>query len=445
MYLFTSLFWKNFLNDPKEILIFLNTRKSFFWIHIFKFLIFFRVVFSEYILNNCFTRASALAYVLLLTLIPLVVSAAFMLAGFTEVSTKHIEKMFLFLLPFAPQTVLNYLTTFFENAQKLKGIGIGVLIIMTVGLFGTVEESLNTIWKVTRSRSFFSRLRTFTMMMVYSPILFIASFQLRRSLQIQTPDFPFITAFLPFILVVLGFSSLFFFVPNTRVRLGSAAVGGIIAGLLFELERRGFGTYVELSMQTQTIYGAFGILSFFLISLFVVSLIILIGAQISYVHQNFQPLLRAKKRWDRRVGDYRTYITFRMMLDCINTFSKHQPPPTLSYFMNRYELTESQALGLLKWLIHEGFLHVINNKESYIPTRDFSKTSIFEIIEAIENQSRRIPGTPDDYIRTVVTNLIKKNGTPLFQNERDITFESLIAHIDEEEEKGTRISAAIVN
>ncbi len=444
MYLFTALFWKNFLNDPKEVINFLNTRKSFFWIRIFKILIFIRVIFSEYILNNCFTRASALAYVLLLTLIPFVVSAAFMLTSFTEVDTRHVEKMFSFLLPFAPQTVLNYLSTFFENAQKLKGIGIGVLIIMTVGLFGTVEDSLNTIWKVTRSRSFFSRLRTFTMMMVYSPILFIASFQLRRSLQIQTPDFPFITVFLPFILVVLGFSSLFFFVPNTRVRLGSAAVGGIIAGLLFELERRGFSTYVELSMQTQTIYGTFGILSFFLISLFVVSLIILIGAQISYVHQNFRPLLRAKKRWDRRVGDYRTYITFRMMLDCINAFSKHQPPPTLSHFMNRYELTESQALGLLKWLIHEGFLHMINNKESYVPSRDFSKTNIFEVIEAIEDQSRRIPGSPDDYTRTAVSNLIKKNGAPLFQNERDITFESLIAHIDKEEEKGTRISAAIV-
>lgn len=444
MFLFKRQFWDNYLHDPKEVLDALRIRKSYFWVHIFKFTIFIRVVFSEYALNHCFTRASALAYVLLLTLIPLVVSAAFMLTSLTEVNTEQVEKMFSFLLPFAPRTVLNYLSTFFENAQKLKGIGIGVLIIMTVGLFGTVEDSLNTIWKVTRSRSFFIRLRTFTMVMVYSPILFLTSFQLRRTFQIQTPDLPFVTTLLPFILIVLGFTSLIFFVPNTKVRFWSALLGGLIAGSLFEMERRVFGTYVELSMQTQTIYGAFGILSFFLISLYLVSLIILLGAQISYVHQNFKPLLRAKKRWDRRVGDYRTYITLRIMLDSVSSFIKKQQPPNLTFFTNKYELTESQAQGLLKWLIHEGFLHNINGKDAYVPARDFSTTPIKEVIDAIEDQSRKVPTTPDDYTRTFVTAVIKKNKEQDTTTGDKLTFAATIAYLDMEEHKAARVAASII-
>jgi membrane protein len=443
MFLFNQLFWKNYIHDPKEVIDALRVRNSLFLIHLFKFSIFVRVIFSEYSQNNCFTRASALAYVLLLTLIPLVVSAAFMLTSLTEVNTEQVEKMFSFLLPFAPKTVLTYLSTFFENAQKLKGIGIGVLIIMTVGLFGTLEDSLNTIWKVSRSRSFFIRLRTFTMMMVYSPILFLTSFQLRRTFQIETPDLPFISILLPFILVVLAFTSLIFFVPNTKVRFLSALTGGLIAGSLFELERRGFGTYVELSMQTQTIYGAFGILSFFLISLFLVSLIILLGVQIAYVHQNFRPLLRAKKRWDRRVGDYRTYITLRIMIDCIYSFIKKKSPPTLSNISNKYELTESQAQGILKWLIHEGYLHNINNKDAFVPTRDFSTVSVKEIIDAIEDQSRKIPTTPDDYTKTFITSVINNNKEQSHLSCDNLTFAAMITYLEVEEQKAAKVAASL--
>lgn len=436
MYIFTKKFWQNFAHDPKELIDTLTIQRSRVVLPVFRFIIFIRVVFSEYALNNCFTRASALAYVLLLTLIPLIVSVAFMLTSLTEVKSEQVEKLFSHLLPFAPQTVLTYLSSFFENAQKLKGVGIGILIIMTVGLFGTIEDSLNTIWKVPHARSFFIRLRTFTMMIVYSPILFIASFQVRRMVQFQTPDLPFFPNFLPFFLTVLGFISLFFFIPNTKVRIWPAVIGGFVAGGLFEIERRLFNDYIMMSMQTQTMYGAFAILSYFLISLFVVSLIILLGAQISYVEQNFRPLLRAKKRWDRRVGDYRTYITFRMVVDCVNAFMKKQPAPTLTWFAQRYELTDLQAQGLLKWLIHEGFLHYVSGKDAYVPTRDFSQVPIRDVLNAIEDQSRKIPSIPDDFTRTTLAAIIL-NHERTSQTPDDLTFSQMISHIDSSEKKVT--------
>jgi membrane protein len=379
---------------------------------------------------------------LLLTLIPLVVSAAFMMKSINDVQSDVISKAFAFILPFAPPTVLSYFSTFFDNAQKIKGIGIGVLIIMTVGLFSIVEDSLNTIWKVSRSRSFFIRLRTFTMMIVYSPILFLASSQMRRMFQIQTPDLTLLSSLLPFLLSVLGFSSLIFFVPNIKVKYMPALLGGLLAGLLFELERRGFNTYVALSMQTQTIYGTFGILSFFLISLFFVSLIMLFGAQFAYVYQNFRPLLRAKKRWDRRVGDYRTYITLRIMTDCVSAFMKKKPAPTLSFLANLYELTDSQAQGLLKWLIHEGFLHNISNKDAYVPTRDFSKTPVKNIVDTIEDQSRKIPSTPDDFTKTCLATLILNHHSDI---EPTLTFAALIDYIDIEGNKAAKLAESIVN
>lgn len=446
MYMFSRKFWNDFINDPREALDALKLQESKVWYHIINFVIYWRVVFSEYGLNHCLTRGSAMAFALLLTLIPLVASAAFMFASLTEVNASQVERLFAFFLPFAPQTVLNYLSTFFMNAQKLKGLGIGVLIIVAVGLFGTVEESLNTIWKVSRSRSFFVRLRTFTMVMVYSPILFLASFQFRRNMRIDLVSgyFPPLD-FVPFILMVLAFTSLIWFVPNMKIKFRSAILGGLIAGILFELERRLFGSYVRLSIQTQTIYGAFGILPLFLISLYLVSCFVLFGAQVAYVHQNYLPLLRAKKRWDRRVGDYKTYIAFRMMLDCIEAFMKKKAPPALSYFTSNYELTEAQALGILKWLVNQGFLHNVNGKDSYVPSRDFSKTPIKDVLDAIEDQNRRIPSTPDDFDKSYVASLMEKTkihtGTAL----DELTFEEMLSELEQGRKRAERVAAIVLN
>ena len=432
MYLFSRTFFNDVLQNPGDALLNLRRQKSLFWYSVTKFFIFWRITVSEYGLNHCITRSSALAYALLLAIVPLVTTAAFMIAGLIEVQPGQVRQFFSLLLPYAPDSVLEYITLFFINARKLRGVGIIVLIAVAVGLFGSVEESYNTIWKVSRSRSLFVRLRTFTMVMVYSPILFLMSFQFRRSawFELVSGYFLLLDA-VPFLLTALAFSSLIVFVPNTKVKFGAAVAGGFISGLLFEVERRSFRMFVMMSFQTQTIYGAVGMLPLFLLSLFLAALIILFGAQVAYVFQNFRPLLRAKRRWDRRVGDYKTYITFRMMFDCVEAFIRKHHPPSLHFFSTKYELTDAQASGILNWLIHEGFLHIVGDRKSgYVPTRDFAQTPVIDIINAIENQNRRIPKTPDDICREFVQSMLGTIAEHCSMMMKDLTFEVLIGKLE---------------
>jgi membrane protein len=357
-----------------------------------------------------------------------------MVANFIELHPDQFTHFLSMFLPFAPVELLSYISIFIENAQKLRGIGIVVLIIVTIGLFGTVEESLNTIWKAVHSRSLFIRLRTFTMVMVYSPILFFASFQFRHSLRLDIPSqYSFAFESLSLLLSILAFTTLYWFVPNTKVRFKYAFLGGLIAGALFEIERYGFGEYVRLSIQTLTIYGTFGMLVLFLASLFFVSLFLLFGAQIAYVCQNFRPLLRAKKRWDRRVGDYKTYISFRIIVDIVASFIKKKPPQSLADIGRKYELTDAQARGILKSLTHAGFIHSVSEKEAYVPTRDFCNTPVKDVLDAIEDESRCIPTTPHDFARDYVAHLLKllkQQANPVFEG---LTFGRLIAELDEGE------------
>jgi membrane protein len=391
-----------------------------------KFAVFVRVVISEYIQNHCTSRASGIAFVLLVTLIPLIATAALLLASIAEITPHHVERAVTALLPFSPPTVVGYILEFFQNARGLKGIGIAVLIVTAMGLFNITEQSLNAIWKVGRTRSFFNRLRTFTMVIVYSPVLFFVSFQLRHSgiFGLLPQDF-FLMRLPPIIFTALAFSVMFWSIPSTRVRASSAVIGGLISCALFELERWGFGYYVNLSIQTQTIYGTFGLIVFFLLSLYFSALLLLIGAQVVYVHQNFRPLLRATQRWDRRVGDYRSYITMRMIIDCVGAFRKKEPPPTVERFCETYELTEQQASGILNWLVHEKFLHHIqDNDKGFVPARDFSNDTVSSVFSAIEDQYRRIPVHPQDNTKEYLKEFIGDYANRKYEG--DITFYELI-------------------
>ena len=432
----------NIFHDPSQAIEDARASKNRLRFGAVRFAVFLRICFSEYGRNHCTSRASGIAFVLLITLIPLIATAAIILTSFTEVHPQQVEKVMSSLLPFAPPEVMEHIITFFVNAQKLRGIGIGVIIVMTMGLFATIEQSVNTIWKVPRSRSFFSRLRTFTMVLVYSPILFFASFQLRHSGIFGFVPEGVLFGVLPITLTTLAFTLLFLFIPNTRVRFTSALIGGIAACMLFELERRCFGYYVHFSIQTHTIYGAVGLLPFFLLSLYFTALLFLLGAQISYVHQSFRPLLRATRRWDRRVGDYGNYITIRIVIDCVAAFIKKQTPPDLDYFCEKYELTDAQALGVLNWLIHEKFIHQVHKSERFVPAKDFSSVPLRTVYSAIEDQQRRVPLNPQDYTKEYLAKFI--GGYSSQTNDNDITFGELIDLLDSGEKNSEMIEQVLM-
>ncbi|MGD9200172.1 MAG: YihY/virulence factor BrkB family protein [Chitinispirillia bacterium] len=434
---------KNFLDNPAELLIQLRHNRIKYLYHLTNWLQFIRVCLSELSLNHCFSRASSIAYALLLTLIPLVVTAAFMLASITDVNSEQVEKLFSIFLPFAPEVVLSYLSTFFNNARNLRGLGIILLIIVSLSLFSTFEESLNAIWKVNRSRSFFVRLRTFTMVVVYSPILFFASIKFRWALSINIDLDFFMLDIVPTFLMVLAFTFLIWFVPNTKVKFRFAFIGGVISGLLFELERHGFSTYVKYSIQTHAMYGALGILPLFLISLFLVSFFILVGAQVSYVLQNYRPLLRAKRRWDRRVGDYKTYFTFRILFDSIAAFTNKTTPPALEQLSKKYNLTEQQASGIIRWLIHENFLHQIGNMESYVPAQNYAIAPVRDILEKIDNQNRKIPIIPDDFTRDYIDSLMKQLSKSNSDMLDTLTFGEMLIEVENGEKRSARTLAQV--
>lgn len=118
-------------------------------------------------------------------------------------------------------------------------------------------------------------------------------------------------------------------------------------------------------------------------------------------------------------------------------------PPTISYYIKRYELTAPQAAGLLNWLVHAKLLHCTDGKERYIPARDFAKVPIGEVLDEIKAQDLRIPATPDDYTREFVASLLNNCQSNARTSAEQITFEAMIQNIEEGEQRFLKVAELV--
>ena len=119
-----------------------------------------------------------------------------------------------------------------------------------------------------------------------------------------------------------------------------------------------------------------------------------------------------------------------MFFDCVTAFILKKHPPSLLYFSTKYELTEAQASGILNWLIHENFLHTVGDRKiGYVPTRNFAETPVIEVIDAIENQNRRVPVMPDDTTKEFVQSMLGTISEHCNMMMKELTFEKLVERI----------------
>ena len=85
----------------------------------------------------------------------------------------------------------------------------------------------------------------------------------------------------PATLGFIGFTVLYTFIANRPVRWRHAAAGALVATILFELLKKGFGLYISAFPTYQAIYGALSVLPILLIWIYLSWLVALVGAEVT--------------------------------------------------------------------------------------------------------------------------------------------------------------------
>ncbi|MCQ4346896.1 virulence factor BrkB family protein [Pseudomonas stutzeri] len=252
--------------------------------------------FAEHLLRRFFAdripqSAAALTYTTLFAVVPMMTVTFVMLAAvpaFRDLGEPIQRFIFDSFVPSAGEQVQQHLSAFSGQARELTWIGVGVLVVTALLTLKTIESAFNQIWRVRRARRGLSSFLLYWAILSLGPLLLGAGFAASTyvtSLKFLSgpealPGAATLLGLTPLFTGIAAFTLLYAAVPNTRVRLRHALIGGSCAALLFEAAKALFALYVTLFPGYQLIYGAFAAVPLFLVWIYLSWLIVLAGAEL---------------------------------------------------------------------------------------------------------------------------------------------------------------------
>ncbi len=388
---------------------------------IVEFFLIVREIAREFYTIEGTSRAAALAYTTLLSLVPLLVAL-------TQVVQQYFRKLFPgwesqidnilnIVLPYQSPQITYNLAKFAQNAAAASTLGAIVFMVIAFRLFLAVEATINQIWKVRFGRGYRQKLIAFTMLFFWGPLLMGLSFTTNKSLQ-RNPylhmlfkhDIVFVIA--PIIILFVAFTMLFWLVPATRVEFKAAVVGAVVTTVLFSLVRWGFGIYADhlFHGRFNLIYGTVGLALIFLIAIEVMWVVILLGVEISYVYQNLYGVLRAQAQQIDDEPRFDLYFSLRAILEIARRFDRREDAPSSYRLAEQFGTTDSQMLRVLSKL-EDGKLVKATGGDylGYVPGCDPDRISVEEIVAQIEGSVRVVPEQgPDDEERRSIGSMFSR-------------------------------------
>jgi membrane protein len=288
-------------------------------------------------------RASALTFYTVLAIVPLAALAFGIAKGFGVESM--LEETLRARLA-GQEEAANRIIEFAQNQlQQTRGglvAGAGVILLLWTAtrVLANIEVSFNAIWNTERSRSFFRKIGDYIAFLTLAPILLIAASSLTVYLAATMQEFAeafalwgvsgmaaaLVARLLPAVLLWVLFTSMYLFMPNTRVPVVSAAVGGIAAGTLFQVVQ---AVYIHFQIGASAygaIYGSFAALPLFLIWLNLSWVIVLYGAELAYAHEHAGDETRFP--YAKPAGPaLLEYAALGVMHRCVRAVLDGSPPP----------------------------------------------------------------------------------------------------------------------
>jgi membrane protein len=249
------------------------------------FVRFFKEGYSE--------TAAGLSFVSLLALVPLATLMFTILTAFpalASVEDKIQKFIFANFVTSSAQALQNYLQWLIAQTVKLSITGTIGLLITAVLLIFSVEYAFNRIWKVAKHRHPVQAFLLYWAVLTLLPILVGAGFAFSAhfastTIESNLANFPWLESGLALIFVYfltfLVFYLLYLLVPNCKVMARQAAIGALVATVLFEVIKYLFTLYIINLANYTIIYGALAIIPIFLVWLYVAWLIVLFGAFVS--------------------------------------------------------------------------------------------------------------------------------------------------------------------
>jgi len=278
------------------------------------------------------------------------------------------------------------------RSGALGAIGMLLLVFVAIRMLASIEATFNDIWGVTRGRNWLWRIVLYWTTITLGPLLMVGALGLTSGPYLQTTKnlivkMPLvgdlIFELLPFVVLWLVFALVYLLVPNTKVKLSAALVGGAVGGLLWHLNNFFGFLYVSRVVSNSKIYGGLGLLPVFMVGLYFSWLILLFGAQVAYAFQNRRAYLQDKlvENVNQRG---REFIALRLMTCIGQRFQRGQPPVTLQEISVELGIPTRLVQQVLQTLLAVRLVTEVAAAEpAYTPARPLDAINAHDVLLAM--------------------------------------------------------------
>jgi len=345
-------------------------------------------------------RASSLVYTTLLTFVPLL-AIAFAVLKALGAHNMIAPLMLKFLEPIGEKsteitaTIVNYVDRI--NVTVLGTVGLALLFNTAISTIQQIESAFNHFWQITRSRSLLQKFRDYLSVLMLGPLSIVASLAVTTTImsskvtQKLTEFEPFGTGIIyfgqlfPYLLIISAFTLFYYLLPNTKVHLRSALVGGAFAGILWQVLSWGFAKFLVSTAKYSAIYSGFAIVLVFMVWLYFNWLIMLAGVKVAFYHQ-FPTALAMRQ--DREIFTER--FKYRIALTVMYLIGLHyhhnRPRWTVRGLVSHLGLPVDPVMEVLHALEDRKIVLLIKEDMTYLPARDIDTITVREVLVAVQQQ-----------------------------------------------------------
>jgi membrane protein len=385
-------------------------------------------------------QAMGLVYTTLLSLVPFLAVVFSVLKAF---GVQHQIEPFLFqvLEPLGEQgeRITRQILDFVNNLQVgvLGALGLAGLFFTTFSLMSQIETALNYLWRVRRARSLVRKFSDYFSMALVGPVLVFTAWALTASAQNywliqQVLEIPYtntlvivMTRVMPIVFLCTAFTALYKLIPYTQVYFASALVGGITAGLLWQLAGAAFTAFVASSVYYTALYSGFAILFVFFFWLYVGWLIILVGGEVAYVYQ-YPYAYRTRASWQSRGHGFRVWLALSSLTEITRRYLMEEPPWRLTELSATLNVSAATLEELIDDFVRCGLLYRAAEPEGIVLGRPPEQVPVIEVFQLLEGFDSAGVETPADSADPI-SHLLARRYEVLEQAFAGVTLRSLVS------------------
>lgn len=350
-------------------------------------------------------RSMSLVYTTLLSVVPLLAFSFSVLKGF-GVHNQLEPVLYTMLEPLGTQgaEITRQVIDLVDNVEGgvLGGISFAFFIYTAISMVQKIEESFNYVWHVAKRQNFARRIVEYLVVLLIGPVIIFvalgmiaslgsnAMVQFFLSVDFLGPIVVVTSKLTPYLLVTGVFTFLYMYMPNTRVRFRSALIGGLAAGFAWASISVIFATFVVYSSRTLLIYSGFAIAITTLIWLYMNWLILLIGSQLAFYHQN-PAYLRIGRREPRLSNSMREHLALNIMFLIGRAFRNGDSSETIRTLAHHMRIPSVTLTPIIDGLESKKLL-TLTETEELVPAREMSRIKLTDILAVV-----RIHGETGSY------------------------------------------------